>query len=170
MSSTAQLSWPPLRLSRASPADPGLTTSTRPMRRTTCWWVWPYSTKSASASAKRASSALSGMDIVAARLPRRRMHQQQPLAADRPAPADAAGGEPLRQLRVDAVAGPGARRLAGRRNIPRDCRRSPARRAPLRIADHLVGKAVLLDAVAEADQLVDIAHQRSAWVKPRALQ
>lgn len=41
VSSTAQLNCPALRGSRPSPAEPGLTTSTRPTRRTTCRCVWP---------------------------------------------------------------------------------------------------------------------------------
>ena len=41
VSNTAQLNCPPLRGSRPSPAEPGLTTSTRPTRRTTCRCVWP---------------------------------------------------------------------------------------------------------------------------------
>ena len=41
VSSTAQLNCRPLRGSRASPAEPGLTTSTRPMRPTKCRCVWP---------------------------------------------------------------------------------------------------------------------------------
>src|SRR5436190_4189822 len=36
VSSTAQLSWKRLAESRGSPAEPGLITSTGPMRRTTC--------------------------------------------------------------------------------------------------------------------------------------
>src|SRR4029077_11004597 len=77
VSKTAQLSWERLALSRGSPAgagvvaergaaraqqrrwraQPGWITKTAPMRQTTWWWVSPYMTTSASASAKRARRA-----------------------------------------------------------------------------------------------------------------
>ena len=41
VSSTAKLSRRPLVRSRASPAEPGLTTRTSPTRAATCIWVWP---------------------------------------------------------------------------------------------------------------------------------
>ena len=41
VSSTAKLSRRPLAWSRASPAEPGLTTRTSPTRSATCIWVWP---------------------------------------------------------------------------------------------------------------------------------
>ena len=73
---------------------------------TSCWWVWPYSTMSASASAKRASR----------RFPGERIRRAAPTASNAPAaaacrrcsaPAGAAGRRATGQLRVDAVAGPG---------------------------------------------------------------
>src|SRR6059058_4248291 len=40
-SRTAQLNCRRFLWSRASPAEPGLITNTLPIRRASCWWVWP---------------------------------------------------------------------------------------------------------------------------------
>ena len=55
---------------------------------------------------------------------------------------------------------PAPARRAARRTLPRGCRGSCAPARSLRSLRDLVREAVFPDAVAEADQLVDIAHQR----------
>jgi len=54
-----------------------------------------------------------GVDIGAARLPRRRMDQKQPLAADRALGAMGPARQPLREIGVDTGAGAGALGIGG---------------------------------------------------------
>ena len=93
------------------------------------------------------------------------MHQQQALAAGIQLDAMRPGLHPLHQTAV--VAGARPRPLAERPEegllmIAED-------RVRLALAQdlrHLVGEAVFPDAVAEADQLVDVAHQRDCPLEP----
>src|SRR5438046_10528494 len=67
-------------------------------------------------------------------------------------------GEPFRQRRVDAVAGSGAFALRPEEVlfvVAQDDPRPPLLEQP----HHLVRAAVLVGAVPEADQVIDIAHQ-----------
>src|SRR6185437_11465909 len=108
--------------------------------------------------AKAGELRIRRVDIGAARLPRGRMHQQQGLAAGFEADSVWAGAEPVEEFGV--ATGPGAGAIAERSVKPlfvvaedRVLLALPEDR------DDLVREAVFPDAVAEADQLVDIAHQ-----------
>jgi len=88
-----------------------------------------------------------------------RMLSASSLSSMRPA------GEPFRQRRVDAVAGPGAFALRPEEVLFVVAQDDP--RPPLLEQPHdLVREAVLVDAVAEADQVIDIAHQRERLAQP----
>ena len=70
-------------------------------------------------------------------------------------------GEPGGQLRVDAVAGPGARAVRAEK-VFLVIADDHLRAAPPQQRDDVVREAVFVNTVAETDQLVDIAHYRKS--------
>ena len=85
--------------------------------------------------------------------------QQQPLAADLDLAPVRLRGEPGGQLRVDAVAGPGARAVRAE-EVFLVIADDHLRAAPPQQRDDLVRETVFVNTVSKADQLVDIAHHR----------
>src|SRR5260370_223887 len=98
------------------------------------------------------------VNLVAARPPGRRVPEQQPAAADRQLGPLRWVGEPLRQRRIDAGpgAGAGAVRAEEALLVIAD---DHLRLALLQEAHDLVREAVLVNAVAQADDILEITHQ-----------
>src|SRR5260370_36082401 len=92
----------------------------------------------------------------------------EPFAAGRQRAPMRAMGEPVGEVRVDPVARPGAGAERPEENLL-VVAENDRRLAILEQAHDLVGEAVLVDAVAEADQLVDLAHQPERVLEARGV-
>ena len=163
VSSTAQLSCRSFRLSRASPAEPGLITSTCQIvapSGSACGHKARYRRRPRrNAPAWRCADAL-----FAARLPGRRVDQQQPFGAKfQVAPVRRAARNPTKSGSIPAAPGRVIRPPRG--TLPHG--RLDDVRPPLPQPRHdLVGKPIFERCSRQAQQFVDIAHRLQGEVEP----